>query len=443
MFKRLYKTIWQQRRANGWIFAELLIVAGVLWVLTDIFLVDYRTYTAPLGYDITNTYRFKLATLPPKSPEYIVPEEVFTSQTEDLLKLMQQIRLEPDVEEVCATYYSCPYSFGNSWHGIRPVDGDTTLSTERAFQVRRVTPEYFTVFRVKDKNGRQIVPQNETGHVGIVISHEMEEAFYKNGSGKGRRVILSNNDREIPVMDVCRNVRPSDYEKSDPCFYEIMESDNLIKNVDQFGAASAELCVRMKQEKSPVEMNLFLERMGERLKVNNLYVNGYISLKAQRKDYLRYPENEIKMKVALIVASYRRGFRFPENEIKMKVALIVFVLVNVFFGIIGTFWIRTQKRRGEIGLQITMGSTRWGVFRYMNLEGLVLLLFTLPFVVLFAATLIYLDIPDMYRLPMTPWRLLVTFGITYLILAAMICLGISFPARKAMEVSPAEALHYE
>lgn len=421
MFKQLYKTIWQQRRANGWIFAELLIVAGVLWVLTDIFLVDYRTYTTPLGYDITNTYRFKLATLPPKSPEYITSEEISTSQTEDLLKLMQQIRLEPDVEEVCATYYSCPYSFGNSWYGLEPVDGDTTFSSGRGFQVRRVTPEYFSVFRVKDKNGRQIVPQTETGHLGIVLSREMEEGFYKNESAKGRRVKLHNSDREIPVMDVCQNVRPSDYQKSEPCFYEIMESDNLIKNVDQFGSASAELCVRMKQEKSPVEMNLFLERMGERLKVNNLYVNGYIPLKAQRKDYLRY----------------------PENEIKMKVALIVFVLVNVFFGIIGTFWIRTQKRRGEIGLQIAMGSTRWGVFRYMNLEGLVLLLFTLPFVVVFAATLIHLDIPDTYRLPMTSWRLLATFGITYLILAAMICLGISFPARKAMEVSPAEALHYE
>ena len=33
MIKHLLTIIWNQRRANGWIFAELLIVAGILWFM--------------------------------------------------------------------------------------------------------------------------------------------------------------------------------------------------------------------------------------------------------------------------------------------------------------------------------------------------------------------------------------------------------------------------
>ena len=40
-------------------------------------------------------------------------------------------------------------------------------------------------------------------------------------------------------------------------------------------------------------------------------------------------------------------------------------------------------------------------------------------------------------------RFLVTFGLTYLLMAAMICIGIWFPVRKAVRLAPAEALHYE
>ena len=53
--------MWNQRRSNGWIFAELAVVAAVLWMMIDTFWVDYRTYHAPLGFDIGNVWRFKLS----------------------------------------------------------------------------------------------------------------------------------------------------------------------------------------------------------------------------------------------------------------------------------------------------------------------------------------------------------------------------------------------
>ena len=48
MIKHILKIMWNQRRTNGWIFAELLIVAGVLWVMVDTFwAVSYTHLTLP------------------------------------------------------------------------------------------------------------------------------------------------------------------------------------------------------------------------------------------------------------------------------------------------------------------------------------------------------------------------------------------------------------
>ena len=52
MIKHILSIIWNQRRSNGWIFAELLVVAGVFWLMVDMFYVDTRTYYSPLGFDM-------------------------------------------------------------------------------------------------------------------------------------------------------------------------------------------------------------------------------------------------------------------------------------------------------------------------------------------------------------------------------------------------------
>ena len=132
-----------------------------------------------------------------------------------------------------------------------------------------------------------------------------------------------------------------------------------------------------------------------------------------------------------------------EDNMKKKTALVGFMLINVFFGIIGTFWLRTQARQGEMGLRVALGSNRRQLSRLMNLEGLILLALTVPFLLVFIINMLYFDMPDTYRLPYTWWRFVATFGGAYLLMAGMITLGIWFPIRKTMKMKPAEALHYE
>lgn len=60
MIKHILKIIWHQRRNNGWIFVELLLVFAVLCIMMDSLLVNLYTYYKPLGFDITNVYKVNI-----------------------------------------------------------------------------------------------------------------------------------------------------------------------------------------------------------------------------------------------------------------------------------------------------------------------------------------------------------------------------------------------
>ncbi|MDF9829415.1 multidrug ABC transporter substrate-binding protein [Parabacteroides sp. PF5-6] len=422
MFKQIIKTIWHQRRANGWIFAEILVVTGVLWYMADNLLVEYSVYNQPLGYDIENCWRLKLANLNSDAEGFVPAEELTTTQGEDLRTLMDHLRREPLVDGVCATYYSCPYAFGNSWTSLEPMDGDTAVARTQSYHVRRVTPEYFDVFRVKDKQGNAITPQLPAGEDCLVISKDMETRFFGEGAeGKGKRVKYYAEGESHPIVAVSEPIRYHEFKISEPCYFQVLAAGKYTENVEMFGARSAEVCVRFKRAMTQDELYAFLESMGGRLTVNNLYVYGAMALSDQREILL---SDKI-------------------NTAKIQIALISFMLINVFFGIIGTFWLRTQYRRGEIGLRVALGSSRQGIYRYMNEEGLCLLVLSLPVLFIVAANMIYFDILESVRIPITLWRIVSVCIGSYVLMGLMICLGIWVPAKKAAGLAPAEALRYE
>ena len=418
MIGHIIKIIFKNRKTNSWIFAELLLVSGAIWYMADQYYVNTRTYYSPLGYDISNVWFFRLDNLNESNADFVADSDPVA----DLLKLKEQIVQHPMVEEACISFYSSPYSWGNSWLSLYPVNGDTTASAHRSFHVRRVTPEYFDVFRITDKEGNKIAPLLAGYEQPLVISYDMEKLFFPDSNGKGKKVRHSNNEtEEYPIVAVCTPIRDNDYEKSDPCFYQCMTGSSFVNNVQQFGNTSAEFSVRMKTKLSQREMNNFLSEMGDRLTVNNLYVYNAKEIAEQRKEILSE----------------------KQNEEKSNNAVVAFVLVNVFFGIIGTFWLRTQSRKDEIGLRIALGASRQATKKHLYMEGLCLLTLTIPFVLVFTANMFYFDIPDTFRMPNSFGRFIITFGGTYLLIGGMIVLGISLPARKAARLQPAEALHYE
>ncbi|MCL1938603.1 MAG: multidrug ABC transporter substrate-binding protein [Candidatus Azobacteroides sp.] len=422
MIKHILKMIWAQRKSNVWIYAELLVVVSALWFMGDKFYVDLRTYYSPLGYDITNTWRFKLNKLNSQLPAYVPEEESASDQATNLQQLMSQIRQHPLVDGVCVCYYSCPYSWGNRWGDIASVEGDTSLVAQKVFQIRSVSPEYFEVFRIKDSQGNPITTKLlEGSEEPILVSQDMGEELFPKQSAKGRKICIHDEGPEITILAVTPPIRSNEYCKSDPCLFEIIAGADYAELINNMGVENAELCVRMKKGLSQDEMFQLLEEMGDRLRVSNLNVYGVSSIADMRKEQL---------------ASYK-------EENNKQLALMTFLLINVFFGIIGTFWLRTQQRQGEAGIRMALGANHFTLGKYLYGEGLCLLLLTLPFTLAFAGNMIYMGIPDADRLPLTVGRFLLVFGGTYGLLAFLIALGVWFPVQKIFRIKPAEALHYE
>ena len=73
---QLLKQIWNERRSNGWLWSELLIVFVVLWYVVDWTYVTARTYYEPVGFDITDTYYLELSLKNDKSNSYLSKERV-------------------------------------------------------------------------------------------------------------------------------------------------------------------------------------------------------------------------------------------------------------------------------------------------------------------------------------------------------------------------------
>ena len=421
MLLHIFNMIWAQRRTNGWIFAELVISVCALWILADQVWVDVRCYQAPMGYDISNTWRFKLSVLPAETTGE-AEGDASSDQATDLLALMERIRQEAEVEEVAMCYWSMPYSYGNSWRGLFPLEGDTAGVHAESFHVLQVSPEYFDLFRMRDTQGQPITKQVKAEATPVVLSGAAAERFYPNRSAVGMRVSY-NEDSSDPgrVVAVVPHFRSNDFDREETCSFVILQGEVFEDFVNGFGARNVELCVRMKQTMSEDQMFDFLDRTSARLQYKDLYVSGVKSLSKQREELLKS--------------------KFDSN--KQRAAIGSFLLLNVFFGIAGTFWLRTQRRRGEIGLRLAMGSSHRQIGQVIYSEGLLLLALTLPFLLLFALNYGKADQLDTYREAYSLLRFTATVGFAYLSMALMIGIGIWYPVRKAESLPPAEALRYE
>ena len=132
-----------------------------------------------------------------------------------------------------------------------------------------------------------------------------------------------------------------------------------------------------------------------------------------------------------------------DNELRTQFCILFFLLLNIFLGVIGTFWFRTQQRRGEVALRMAMGANRKNIFYRLITEGLLLLSMSALPAVLIAFNIGYTELVDISQMAFTVPRFLIAILLTYLLMAIMIILGVLYPALQSMKVQPAEALRDE
>lgn len=128
---------------------------------------------------------------------------------------------------------------------------------------------------------------------------------------------------------------------------------------------------------------------------------------------------------------------------KLDVAINLFLLINVFLAVIGTFWFRVNRRRNELGIRMAVGSTRLRLQQLLIGEGLMILTITAVPALLICVNVAFAGLLSSEVMEVTFGRLLTVSLLTWGILAGIITLAVWYPSHKAAHLEPAEALHYE
>ena len=164
-----------------------------------------------------------------------------------------------------------------------------------------------------------------------------------------------------------------------------------------------------------------MKENSNQVEIGNLYLQSITPLSVLRED----------------------GIRDGKGEMNTRLSILLFLLINIFLGIVGTFWFRTRQRQGEMGLRMALGSTRSQLRTTVLGEGILLL--TLAFIptVVICVNIMLADLTNTVLMDNTVLRFVVGMLITYLLIVGMIIAGIWYPANEAARLQPAEALHYE
>lgn len=414
MQKKLFTQIRNEWRGNLWLALELLVVSVVLWYIIDMLYCSLATYNEPRGFDTGHCYLIEMGVLTDKSPDY----KTGTDWHDDILTLAERLRHRPEVEAVSLSQNSYPYNGSNS---TDPVQYDTLRSP--GWTIRRlVTPDFVRVFRYRGaqgetpeqlaemlRKGEFLASDNLYRRYGIRMTSLVGKDFH----------LFGDTTYSFRLGAALQNVRYSDFQQARSSYsfvYNIEQLDRGFINPDN------ELCVRVKENMDKDFIARLKADSESQYRIGNIYIADIRSFTDIRRSYQQSMMNELR--------NYTVG--------------MAFLMLNIFLGLLGTFWFRTQQRRGEIALHKAMGATDGAVFGRLMSEGMFLLLMVTVPAVIIDVLLAHFELNSWRNGTTLEWpRLLFCVAATFVLIAAMIGVGIGLPARRAMRVQPAEALHDE
>ena len=414
MQKKLFTQIRNEWRGNLWLALELLVVSVVLWYIIDMLYCSLATYNEPRGFDTGHCYLIEMGVLTDKSPDY----KSGTDWHDDILTLAERLRHRPEVEAVSLSQNSYPYNGSNS---TDPVQYDTLRSP--GWTIRRlVTPDFVRVFRYRGaqgetpeqlaemlRKGEFLASDNLYRRYGIRMTSLVGKDFH----------LFGDTTYSFRLGAALQNVRYSDFQQARSSYsfvYNIEQLDRGFINPDN------ELCVRVKENMDKDFIARLKADSESQYRIGNIYIADIRSFTDIRRSYQQSMMNELR--------NYTVG--------------MAFLMLNIFLGLLGTFWFRTQQRRGEIALHKAMGATDGAVFGRLMSEGLFLLLIVTVPAVIIDVLLAHFELNSWRNGTTLEWpRMAFCAAATFVLIAAMIGIGIDIPARRAMKVQPAEALHDE
>lgn len=415
MIQHLLRFIWNQRKSNGWLMAELFLISVSLWYIVDYMLVTATLYHTPLGFDICHTYQFQFNVREEGAEGYVPASRQPETIGKELLEAIERLGHMPATESVALSYMALPYN--RFFNGINL--GRDSVSQGLFCYTFYITPSYFEVYRIQPLSGPASALAESLRDGNIILSEDAALGIFHQKEVAGQTVY---NDSSWPqkVGAVSQKARLSEFERVAPRVY-LPLSATQISNFPASQLPWADVSVRVKPGTPADFPQTFMREHSTFLSSGNLYLQSITPLSTLRENNLRP----------------------ARSDMNNRLSILFFLLANIFLAIVGTFWLRTRSRKGEMGLRMALGSTRRQLRKLMLGEGL--LLAGLSFIPALAVccNIVLAGLLDTQVMENTFLRFIQTTLITCILIAGMVVAGIWYPASEAARLQPADALHEE
>ncbi len=397
MIKHVFTLVWNRRRTNALIVAEVLISFLVLCAVLTLSAHFLTNYLRPLGFDYQNVWNVEVSTGLPWSS---------IGQSSSMNTTRQLIEIAKGFPEVKAAAGILASPFGSStW--TNNVDN---LSTSVMYD--GATDDLPQVLGLELIQGRWFDRTDDAQNwAPVIINASLRDKLFGDRDPLGKTLIKSSEDHRLEgrVIGVVDDFRfKGELRTPFDLYFSRLRLD------DTLSFSQPDLLVRV-QPGTPAE---FEERLMAGL---NAAAPGW--------SFNIRPLGQM------------RRAQFTEMLTPLGIVALIagFLLLMVGFGLLGVLWQNVTRRTSEIGLRRALGAHARSVYFQIVAEILVVTTIGLVLGTLIAIQFPLLGIVDDIAMTTYLIGLLASVGLIYSLTAAC---GL-YPGWLASRVGPAAALHHE
>jgi putative ABC transport system permease protein len=405
MIRHLFTLIWNRKRTNVLMMAEICVSFLVLFAVVALSVYMLDNWRRPIGFSIDRVWNVGVD-MKQESDDFFD-----ASQQESVRQLFFALGEFPEIERVAGTMLA-PYQFGSSNSSQR------WRSRDIEFGVAEVTDEFKDVLGLKLVQGRWFGPEDDgQSYDAVVINEAMSRDLFGSESAVGQNIGADEPrpgatsvrpSRVVGVVEAYREDGEFDGTRNYVIFRKPLRGD------DPKSRPPRNLLIKVRPGAAPD----FEERLIKRLEAAAPNWSFDIVPLSQMRD------DSIRFAVAPLIA----------------VALVAgFLMLMVALGLFGVLWQAVTQRTRELGLRRAKGAAKVNVRRQILGE-----ISVMTFLALAVGTLVVAQFPLLEIIYFVePHVYLIAFVISVATIYALTLLCGWYPSHVATRIEPAEALRYE
>ncbi len=390
MLRHLFKLIWNKKKQNFLLIAEMLVSFIVIFAVFTLLVYFYRNYKQPMGFEYENVWAVKF-----DKPDNIKSNDSLKLYFETVSNLLHSM---PQIKYVSFTSGNYPFSPSTNNNSVN-YNKNNTVSN---FYV--VQDDYANALNLKMIEGRWFNKTDEAyKDKPAVINETLKETLFKNEDPVGK--ILGEAPNTMKVMGVV----------------------NDFKDKGDYRALSEGIFTRM-----DTSMYNF---------IGTILINVQPNTDAAFEGKLfKSLSNAIGSTIEIVHLTEQRKWINNRTLVPMIILMIVagFLIINVALGLFGVLWYNINLRKSEIGLRRAVGASGTSISKQLVGEALVLSTLALIIGSFFA---IQFPLLNVFDLPASIYIIALIFAIVFIYLLVIICAF--YPGKQAAAIYPAIALHEE